>query len=74
MSTSGIHKLIDPLKDLYEESIYNLSIPSLFALHSLLNRGWEPQTISFEVLYLLFSFLSNLDYTTINCQERIQVR
>lgn len=72
-SGNNTYKYIDNNKDLYEESIYMLSTPSLFALQSLLTRGWNPSIISSQVIQLLFSFLSNIEKVIVNPEERIQV-
>lgn len=40
---------------------YLLMTPALLALHSLIERGWQPTTIPTSVIGLLVNFLQNID-------------
>jgi len=57
----------------FDPSFYRLSAPALFALNSLLSRGWKPSVFSDGVIKLLVAFVSNVDIGIVDSNERVQV-
>jgi hypothetical protein len=53
---------------------YMFASPALFALHSLLDRGWVPDALSGQVVRLLANFLSNVGDGIASEAERSKVQ
>jgi DNA-binding beta-propeller fold protein YncE len=53
---------------------YMFASPALFALHSLLDRGWVPDAMSGQVVRLLANFLSNVGDGIASEAERSKVQ
>jgi hypothetical protein len=52
---------------------YMFAAPALFALHSLIERGWQPDFLSVKVVNLLANFLSNVGDGIASESERVKV-
>jgi hypothetical protein len=57
----------------FDPTFYRLSSPALFALKSLLSRGWKPTVFSEGIIKLLIAFVSNVDCCIVDSNERVQV-
>jgi DNA-binding beta-propeller fold protein YncE len=57
----------------FDPTFYRLSSPALFALKSLLSRGWKPTVFSEGIIKLLIAFVSNVDSCIVDSNERVQV-
>eukprot|EP01038_Epipyxis_sp_PR26KG_P004848 gene4848-6795_t len=57
-----------------EENIpYSYVVPPLFALHSLIDRKWEPDNMPTTVIYLLMKLMCNVNQGAANESEKSRV-